>query len=441
MGFLSALLGTDRQTPPAPRVEPSLTNSGSLENPSTTLANPDQWLVDWASGGVPRGWGPPVSERTAMCCSAVYRCVTLQAGIVAGLSLKVYRRTPDGREEASDHRIARFLRTAPFPGRPMTAFAWRELWMVNLLLWGNHYSIIRYDNAARVTGFEPVMPWNVEIIRKAGRNLYRCLLEDGLTEYVDQEDMIHIPGMGFDGLKGLSRIQAFSRNAIALGMALEERTGRAHENGATPSGVLAVKSKMSPEALRRQRAEFSQRYAGNSNAGKVVIVDEGSTYTPFQMSLGDLQTIENRRYQIADISRFYGTPLHLLNETDKSTSWGSGLAENTLAYLIYTADPDLKRTEAELNYKLFDGTDFYCEFDRDTLLTMDPVKSAEVAQKEISSGTLLINERRRQKNRPPVEGGDRPLVNSTNVPLDRQLAGDTGNTAAPAAAAPQAPQE
>src|ERR1019366_2823762 len=103
---------------------------------------------------------------------------------------------------------------------------------------------------------------------------------------------------------------------------------------------------------------------------------------------------------------------HLLNETTGTTSWGTGLSEQTLAFLIYTIDPDLGRIEAELNYKLFYGTNFYVEFDRDALLAMDPVKAADVAGKEISTGVLLINERRRHKNRPPVENGDQPLINS-----------------------------
>src|SRR5207253_1298542 len=125
-------------------------------------------------------------------------------------------------------------------------------------------------------------------------------------------------------------------------------------------------------------------------------------------------TIELMRYGVADISRFYGVPLHLLNETDKATSWGSGLSEQTLAFLIFSFNPDLCRMENEINYKLLGGGgNYYAEFDRDALLEMDPAKAAEIAQKEIASGSLLINERRRHKNRPPVEHGDEPMINST----------------------------
>lgn len=412
----------------AERIEPRLLNS-SPENPSTNLADPATWLTDWATGGQSAAFGPSVSERTAMCCSAVHRSVSLRSGVVAGLPLKVYKRAKYGRDEAFDHRLQPMFQVTPFPGRPMTSFIWRELWMVNTDLWGNHVSIIRYDGAARIIGFETVMPWDVEVYRLNNRNVYRCILwdtafgnnaGDGLgqrVEWHDQEDIIHIPGLGFNGVKGMSRIRNFARNAVSLATLLEEQTGRMHENMAKPSGLATVPPGISQPAFERFKAQFNENVTGRFNVGRVVFGDKDSTYTPFQMSQEDLNTLEFRRFQVADISRFYGVPLHLLNETDKSTSWGSGLSEQTLAFLIYTLDPDLGRIEAELNYKLFYGSDFYVEFDRDALMAMDPLKAAQVAQAEISTGTLLINERRRHKNRPPVANGNEPMINSTNIPL------------------------
>lgn len=408
------------KTAPA-RIEPTFTPRASLENPATSLSDPAQWFTDWATGGNGQSFGPAINERTAMAVSAVYRCVTLYMGVIAGLSPKVYQRTPDGRVEVSGNRLARLLNVAPYPGRSLTSFAWRELAVCNVLLWGNHYSIIRYDNAARVIGFEPVMPWSVEVFRRAGRNIYRCTLEDGSVEVIDQSDMLHFAGPGFDGILGQSRIASQARDAVALAKVLEQQTGKIHENAARPSGVMELPDKISPEGMARMREQFSQQHAGRDNAGKVIFAAKDTKFTAIQLSPVDLATIESRRYQVADISRFFGVPLHLLNETDKSTSWGSGLAEQNLAWLIYGLDAEICRIEAELNYKLMDGTDTYIEFHRDALLQMDPAKSAEVARTEISTGTLTINEYRRMKNRPPVEGGDRPLVNSTNIPLDIAL--------------------
>lgn len=442
--------GRRTETAVAERTEPKLL-AASPENPSTNLADPASWLVDWATGGSSGSFGPAVSERTSMCSSAVFRCVAINSGAVAGLSLKIYKRTKDGREEAQQHRLWPFFQMAPYPGRAMTAHTWKELWMVNMLLWGDHVSIIRYDNAMRIVGFEPVMPWDVEVYRLNNRNVYRCAIWDssfgpdagGLTqkiEWHDQEDVIHIPGLGFNGVRGVSRIRAFARNAVSLAQLLEEQTGRVHENAAKPSGLVTVPPKISPAGFERFKAQFNEQNTGRYNAGKVVFGDKETTYTPFQMSPEDLATIAARGFQVADISRFFGVPLHLLNQVDKSTSWGTGLSEQTLAFLIYTLDPDLGRIEAELNYKLFYGTEFYVEFDRDALMAMDPLKSAQVAQTEINSGVLLPNERRRHKNRPPVENGDQPLINSTMVPLARIFSPDhkpgSGGGAAPAGDAP-----
>lgn len=427
MSFLGSLFGS--RQPRAERVDPSFF-AASPENPSTDLANPAEWLTDWAAGGFPQSFGPPVSERTAMTCSAVYRSVALLSGLRASLPLKVYLRLPDGqREDAPQHRLQPMFQVAPYPGRSMTAFVWRELWAVNELLWGNHYSIIRYDGAARIIGFEPVMPWDVTVYRINGRLVYRCLLwsnasagpvsmmSERVVEWIDQDDMIHIPGPGFNGLVGESRIRQNARNSISLSMMLLEQIGRVHENASKPSGLATAPKGISKEGFQRFKAQFQETNTGRANAGKVIFGDEGTTFTPYQMTPEDLHTIELMRYGIADVSRFFGVPLHLLNETDKSTSWGSGLSEQTLSLQIFTVDSDLGRTEAELNYKLFSGSDYYVEFDRDALMAMDPVKAAQVAQTEIASGTLLINERRRHKNRPPVENGNEPLINSTNVRL------------------------
>lgn len=431
-------------------------SNASPESPSTSLADPASWLTDWAHGGDAGTFGPHISERTAMAVSAVYRCVSLLAGISGSLPLKIYKMTADGREEAPGHRLQPMFSTAPYPGRAMTAFTWRENWLVNECLWGNHYSIIRYDGAGRIIGFEPVLPWDCEPYRFNWRNTYRCILwkssfgaqgsgASPVIEWVDQDDIIHIPGLGFNGVSGLSRIRAFARDSVALSKVMEEQTGRVHENASKPSALVKIGPKISKDGFERFKAQFTQDNTGRYNAGKPIFGDKDTEFQQMQISPEDLGTINARRFQVSDISRFFGVPLHLLNETDKATSWGQGLSEQTLALLIYTVDPSLRRIESELNYKLFSGTGFYCQFDRDSMMAMDPLKSAQVAQTEIASGVLLINERRRHKNRPPVENGDQPLINSTNVPLakifapDAQPAQDPGGTGAPVPAAPADP--
>jgi HK97 family phage portal protein len=451
MSFVSEIIFGAPRAAPA-RIEPTF-RAASPENPSTNLANPADWLMDWASGGHGRKWGPSISERTAMAVSAVYRSVAITAGVVSELPLKIYRKTPAGREEVPDHPLAMFFQMQPYPERAMTSFMWRELWIVNLLLWGNHFSIIRRNGAGKIIGFEPVMPWNVTVYRNGWRNVYRCVTWGNASgpaigsmaqtvEYIDQDDMVHIPGMNFDGVTGMSRIRAFARNAVSLAELLEDQTGFVHENAAKPSAFVEVgdATRRVKTNFDRFKAQFNEANTGRHNAGRVIFGDPGSKYTAMQMTPEDLNTIEARRYQVADISRFFGVPLHLLNETDASTSWGSGLSEQTLAFGIFTINPELGRIEAELNMKLLAGTGFYAEFDRDGLMAMDPVKAAQVAQTEIASGVLVINERRRQKNRPPVDNGDEPLINAANVPLKKLFIYDAQPRVDPLQADPLAPK-
>lgn len=419
------------------RVEPRLSpRAASPENPSTPLSNPDAWLLDWA--GVDAGYvGPPVNERTAMAVSAVFRCVALISGMIAGLPLNVYRDDDrGGREVAKKHRLYPLLHEAPYPGRPMTSFVWRELWGLNTCLWGNHYSIIRYDNAARVIGFEALPPWNVSVLRNAGRNLYRCTREDGSTEYVDQDDMLHIPGVGFNGIVGESRIRAFAKRSIGVAATLQEQVGRVHENAARPSGMVTVAPGTTPDGVRRVEAWFAQNHTGRHNAGRPFVSDNGTTYTPFQMTPEDLNTIQFLKYSNADIARFFGVPAHMIGESADATSWGSGIAQLTLGFLMYTLEPDLQRIEHELRLKLFQGTDYYPAFDRDALLAMDPAAMATVMQTRINSALITPNEGRRALRLADQPGGDTLLVNSTMVPLMRA----TNPPPAPAPA-PKQPKE
>src|ERR1700733_1444528 len=236
--------------------------------------------------------------------------------------------------------------------------------------------------------------------------------------YINQEEMLHVVGQGFNNITGMSRVRSFARNAAALSQVLEDQEGYTHENSSNPSAFVTPGKKQSPEGFKRFKAQFDQRNTGRPNAGRVIYGDEGASYTAMQMRPIDLNSIEARRYQVADISRFFGVPLHLLNEVEKSTAWGSGLAEQTLAFKIWTLEPIFGRIEAELNMKLDLGPGVFVRFDREERLAMNPQMAAEVARTEIASGTLLINEWRQKKHRPPVEHGDKPLINSTNVRLD-----------------------
>lgn len=397
--------------PAKPRAEPRFTNN-AFENPAVSLSNPPPWLLEWG-GGVPTHAGVVVSEQSAVRSTAAFRCIALLAGIVATLRLKIYENSRSGRKTATNHRLYPLLHDAP--NDLMSAFIWKELIGAHLLTNGNHYSIIEYDGAARIVGLLPVRPQDTHVERIKGRNRYTFHFNDGV-ETLDQDDVIHVPGLGFDGLKGLSPIGAVGREAIGISLALEEFVGRMHSQGAKPSGVVTMKKPLDPAGFKRLRQELEMMYSGVQNAGRTVILDNEMTWSAMQLTPEDAQTLDERKFQVIDICRVFGVPPHLVGEVDTSTSWGTGIEQQTIAFLIFSANPYLSRIEAELNRKLLKPP-YYCEFDRDTLNAIDSKTRADLFASGIQNGVYTPNEVRRKVNMPDMPGGDQLLINGTLKPL------------------------
>lgn len=396
------------------RIDPTI-RAASLENPSTSISNPAAWLYD-ALGATPSFAGPTVSETSAMRSTAVFRCVALKSGVIASLPLQVFKRTDKGREAANTHRLAPLLNGQP--NDLMSAFIWKEFIVSNLMLSGNHLSVMEYDGAARVVGLLPV-PWQqVEPRRVDGRNRYKIRFPDG-EEELDQDDVVHVPGIGFDGVKGISPIQWAGKQPIGTAFALEEFVGRMHANSARPSGILEVPKGISDEGLKLLRAEFAALHTGLRNSGVVIPVDAGGKFTPMQLTLADAQTLESRRFQVADIARLFGVPPHMIGETDKTSSWGTGIEQNTIGFAIYNLEPELSRIEGELNRKLFTAP-YYCEFSREALNAMDAKTQAELWASAINAAGMTPNEIRRKRNLPDVgPEGDKLYVQGAIVPLEQ----------------------
>ena len=388
--------------------------AASPENPATPLSNPDRWLLN--SFGGSSAAGVVVNERTAMASSAVFACVQLNAGMVASLPLKIYQDKPDGsgRSVAKSHPLYFVLHDEP--NTYMTSYAWRELVMVNCQLNGNHYSIIDRNGAGRAVGLSPVQPHMVRPYMDRGRIVYEVRTADGYI-LVDQEDMLHIPGLGFDGVQGMSVIGTVGSNPIGTALALEKYVGALHRNSARPSGVLEVPSRISKEGLDALKGAFNSANSGAENGGKTLFIDAGTKWTPMSITPADMETLDSRRYQTTDICRIFGVPPHMIGETDKATSWGSGIEQMTLGYLRFGLEKWLSRIEHELQRKLFSGTRFYAEFDREAVLAMDARTQAEVFASNIQNGLLMPNEARRKMNRPDVDGGDQLFIASNLAPL------------------------
>ena len=320
----------------------------------------------------------------------------------------------------------------------MTSCVWREYLTANILLGGNAYVAIGRDQANRVVDLFPI-PWRAVLParQKSGRMTYSVDLGDGTKEVFDQADMLHIPGLGFDGVKGLSVITYAARQAIGLALATESHGSRLFSNGARLGVVLKHPKSLSKEAQKRLGEQFDQQHAGLPNAFKTMVLEEGLDVSNVTMTSEDAQFLDTRRFQVEDIARFFGVPPHMIGHTDKQTSWGTGVEQNTLGFLIFTIIPWLTRFEQEFNRKLFPRSPFYAQFKHQGLMRGDSKARADYYASGHQNGWLTTNEIRKAEDLQPVPGGDTLFVQTNLAPM-KQLA---DGAVAPARPSPSAELE
>ncbi|MEI6133242.1 MAG: phage portal protein, partial [Bacillota bacterium] len=214
--------------------------------------------------------GKVVNERTAMQNTAVYACVRILAETIAGLPLQVYKYTDNGKEKATEHSLYFLLHDEPNP--EMTSFVFRETLMGHLLLWGNAYAQIIRDNNGNVVELYPLLPDKITVDRTDAGEIYYIYDKDGELIPLSNHDVLHIPGLGFDGLVGYSPI-AMAKNAVGMAIATEEFGSKFFANGANPSGVLEHPGVLKDP--KRVRDSWNAVYQGSNNANKVAVLEEG----------------------------------------------------------------------------------------------------------------------------------------------------------------------
>ncbi len=299
--------------------------------------------------------GKSVNERSAMQMTAVYSCVRILAEAIAGLPLHLYRRKDDGgKEKAIDHPLHMLLHDEPNP--EMSSFVFRETLMTHLLLWGNAYAQIIRNGKGEVLALYPLMPNRMTVDRDDKGQLYyeyQRSNEDaptmkGTKVILKPTDVLHIPGLGFDGLVGYSPI-AMAKNAIGLAIATEEYGSKFFANGAAPSGVLEH-----PGVIKdpnKVREAWQSQFGGSQNSGKIAVLEEGMRYTPISISPEQAQFLETRKYQLNEIARIFRVPPHMVGDLEKSSF--SNIEQQSLEFVAYTLDPWVIRWEQSLARTLF----------------------------------------------------------------------------------------
>ena len=370
--------------------------------------------------------GKPVNERTAMQTTAVYACVRILAEAVASLPLHVYEYQDDGGKKlVHDHPLYYLLHDEPNP--EMTSFVFRETLMSHLLIWGNAYAQIIRDGAGRVLGLYPLLPDKMEVQRDDRGNIYYVYSRNSdenpmFKEYgnikLKAEDVLHIPGLGFDGLIGYSPI-AMAKNAVGMTLACEEYGASFFANGANPGGVLEHPGVLKDPS--KVRESWNSVYRGVNNAHKIAVLEEGMKYQQIGIPPEEAQFLETRKFQINEIARLYRIPPHMVGDLDKSSF--SNIEQQSLEFVKYTLDPWVIRWEQSLQRSLLlpgEKGKYFIKLNVDGLLRGDYQSRMNGYAVGRQNGWFSANDIREMENMNPIpdeEGGNLYLVNGAMTKL------------------------
>ena len=370
--------------------------------------------------------GKRVNERSAMQMTAVYSCVRILSEAIASLPLNVYRYNEDGgKEKAYDHPLFRLLHDEPNP--EMTSFIFRETLMTHLLLWGNAYAQIIRNGKGEVIALYPLMPDRMSVDRDEKGHLYYRYTKssddaptmEGSTVVLDPSDVLHVPGLGFDGLVGYSPIE-MAKNAIGLAIAAEEYGSKFYANGASPSAVLEHPGTLKDPG--KVRDSWNAAFGGSSNSHKVAVLEEGLKYTPISISPNEAQFLETRKFQINEIARIFRVPPHMVGDLEKSSF--SNIEQQSLEFVKYTLDPWVIRWEQALFRALLneeEKKDYFFKLNVEGLLRGDYASRMNGYATARQNGWMSANDIRELEDldRIPTElGGDLYLVNGNMMPLN-----------------------
>jgi HK97 family phage portal protein len=358
--------------------------------------------------------------------ATVYACVRLLAESVASLPLHLFRVTDEdgGKEKARDHPLYPLLFRQPNP--EMSSFTFRETMMTHLLLWGNAYAQIIRDGRNNVLGLYPLLPENVEVDRNdAGKiyYIYHAYTDEKPGEsnrdiIFPRQEILHIPGLGFNGLVGFSPI-AMMKNALGTTLAVEKYGSAFFKNGAQPAGVLEHPGVLKdPQKIRDN---WMNAYGGAGNAHKVAVLEEGMSYKPISLPPEDSQFLSTREFGVEEICRIFRVPPHMVQDLKRATF--NNIEHQSIDFVMHTIMPWLVRIEQAIIKDVLieeEQDNYFPKFNVDGLMRGDYKSRMDGYAVGFANGFLSPNDIRRLENMdliPAEEGGDDYYLNGSYTKL------------------------
>lgn len=378
-----------------------------VKNATTVTSGDVESMMDLFNGTV-SAHGEPVTRDSAMKVAAVYACTRLLCGSIGTLPAHIYERSGKEKNVFSAHPYYRTLHDAPNP--MLTAVIYWETVVNHILLEGNHYSLIGRNRNGDMLSLTPLNPARVEPDEVNGRLQYAVVFDNGTQAVYDQDDILHIPNIGWNGKKGLSTLRSAMLNAVGGALAADKYSATFFANDATPRGYIKFDQPLKEDQAKIIRNYWFEHHQNPDKRHLPAFIPQGGEFKEITMSAEDTQLLETRAFQVADIARIFGVPPHMIGHLEKSSSWGTGIEQQSMAFTIYTLRPLLARIEQEVNRKIIRSDKYFFRFNIDGLLRGDIKTRYEAYQKALGGnqmpGFMTINEVRELEDRPPVAGGE-----------------------------------
>jgi HK97 family phage portal protein len=389
----------------------------NIENPNVPLNN---LSLLGLFGGQPTDSGVPVTEYTAMNMSAVYRAVSLISGLAGSLPLNAI-------DDTTKKPVTGTILDDPHPD--MTPLEYWRLMAAHRCLWGNCFSQKVYKRGGKIAHLNPIAPDRVTVLRakpitaNPSGKIFKITQVDGTMTVLTPNEVMHIPGIGYDGLCGISPVR-MAAQAIGMAQAAEATAARLFKSGNMLSGLLSTEAELDQQQAETLQARWAEKFSGIDGAHRVAVLDSGAKFQSLTMPNDDAQLLESRDFQVTEAARFFGIPPYLMYQTDKTTSWGSGLEQQARGFNQFDLHPNwLAPAEQRITKELLPAGQT-ARYDIDRLLRGDSIARAEYYRVMFEMGVLNPNEIRDQEDLPPRDGGDKYMEPLSATPINAPLGTD-----------------
>ena len=369
---------------------------------SATMKEPEWWRQ--ALGASLTNAGVSVTPENAMKLTAVFSAVRIISESIASLPLVLYERDGDRKRLAVDHPLFTLLHD--IPNDVQTNFELLEFGMANLLLRGNQYNHVVRNGRGEALSITPLKAAYMKPENGVGGKINFNYQEPGNERVYRQDEIWRTAGLGSDGVIGLSPIQE-AKQPLGIGMAAENYGAKVYSNGAQVPAVLESEHRLTDEQFKALKEQWSENYGGLENAFKTAILEGGLKYKNVGLNLSDAEFIASRKMTVADVSRIYRVPLHMLSELDKATF--SNIEHQGIEFVVHTIRPWVTRLEKSITRDLLLPSErgrYFAKFKLEGLLRGDTKSRYEAYGLGIRDGWLNRNEVRELEDRDPVEGLD-----------------------------------